>query len=107
MNIIQDLQTSRPQVVHLFDELVETLPEGVHLASVTQLGAGVTIEGQAQSNARVSAYMRNVTASPWLGDPQLKIIENKEKKDEQNELSDFRLTVRQSVPKADKAGGGK
>lgn len=110
MNIIQDLQTSRPQIVHLFDELVETLPEGVHLANVTQVGARVSIEGQAQSNARVSAYMRNVTASPWLGDPQLKIIENKDKKGEKTrdmELSDFRLSVRQAVPKAQIAGSGK
>ncbi len=110
MNIIQDLQTSRPQVVHLFDELVETLPEGVHLSKVTQLGTGVTIEGRAQSNARVSAYMRNVSSSPWLGDPQLKIIENKDKKDKRNEegeLNDFRLTLRQTVPKAQKAGSDK
>lgn len=105
MNVIQSLQTSRPQVVHLFDELVETLPEGVYLTDIAQTGGAVALVGRAQSNARVSAYMRSVEASPWLGDPQLKIIENKDPQKASDSLNDFRLTVRQVVPKAAKEGG--
>jgi type IV pilus assembly protein PilN len=106
MNVIQNLQISRPQVVHLFDELVETLPDGVHLTEVSQAGGAVALVGRAQSNARVSAYMRNVERSPWLGDPQLKIIESKDKKQAADgDLNDFRLTVKQQVPKGSQEGG--
>ena len=55
MNIIQDLQISRPQIVHLFDELAETIPEGAYLVNLQQQGNGVTLKGRAQSNARVSS----------------------------------------------------
>ena len=58
MNIIEQLQTSRPEIVHLFDELVRTIPEGVHLSSLSQNGAALELKGVAQSSARVSAYMR-------------------------------------------------
>ncbi|KRT58001.1 PilN domain-containing protein [endosymbiont of Ridgeia piscesae] len=78
MNIIQELQSSRPQIVHLFDELVATLPEGVYLTKVSQSGTRVKITGRAQSNARVSAFMRKIEASQWLGKPNLNLIENKE-----------------------------
>jgi len=75
MNIIQQLQTSRPEVVHLFDELVRTLPDGVYLNAVKQESNGVIIQGTAQSNARVSTYMWNVEESGWLANPNLMVIE--------------------------------
>lgn len=93
MNVIQELQGSRPQVVHLFDELVETIPEGAFLTKLEQKGSSLTMDGRAQSNARVSAYMRNIDASGWLGSPSLKVISNKNKNDE--ELSTFTLNARQ------------
>ena len=77
MNVIQELQSSRPQSVHLMDELVRTLPEGVYLTSVEQRGQQLTLKGEAQSNARVSAYMRNIDSSDWLGDPKLAVIQTK------------------------------
>jgi type IV pilus assembly protein PilN len=79
MEVIQQLQSSRPQIVHLFDELVTTLPDGLFLTKVQQAGAGLSMDGRAQSNARVSAYMRNIDASEWLSRPRLKLIEHKDK----------------------------
>ncbi len=78
MEVIQQLQSSRPQIVHLFDEMVSTLPEGLFLTQVKQSGAALAMEGRAQSNARVSAYMRNIDASDWLSRPRLKLIEHKD-----------------------------
>ncbi|RDH88313.1 MAG: pilus assembly protein PilN [endosymbiont of Seepiophila jonesi] len=99
MDIIQQLQSSRPQIVHLFDELVATLPDGVHLTSVKQNGALVSVAGRAQSNARVSAYMRNIERSEWLGNPRLDVIENKEATG--TGMSHFKLTAKQLA-----SGGG-
>jgi len=93
MEIIQRLQTSRPEIVHLFDELVETIPEGVFLTKLEQQGAALRLTGRAESNARVSAYMRNIDTSPWIGDPDLKLIENKEKTEAG--LSLFELRAKQ------------
>lgn len=78
MNIIQQLQESRPEIVHLFDELVGTLPEGVYLTKVVQTNREIDLEGHAQSNARVSAYMRNIDSSSWIGGSNLKLIEQKD-----------------------------
>lgn len=75
MNVIQELQSNRPVSVHLMDELVRTLPEGVYLSKATQKGSGLTLEGIAQSNARVSAYMRNIDGSLWIGNPKLNVIQ--------------------------------
>jgi type IV pilus assembly protein PilN len=75
MNVIQELQSNRPVSVHLMDELVRTLPEGVYLTKATQKGAGLTLQGIAQSNARVSAYMRNIDGSIWIGNPKLNVIQ--------------------------------
>ncbi|MCU7929826.1 MAG: PilN domain-containing protein [Candidatus Thiodiazotropha sp. (ex Codakia rugifera)] len=94
MNIIQELQGSRPQIVHLFDEIVTTLPDGVYLDQVNQKGNTVTFEGQAQSNARVSSMMRNIDDSEWLENPALVFIESKEKTG--TGYSHFQLTVKQS-----------
>jgi len=105
MKAIETLQTSRPLIVHLFDELVTTLPEGVYLTEVSQKGSRVSIKGVAQSNARVSNYMRNVEASEWLADPKLRIIETHSKGSRR--ISDFELTLRQTKPTSgDEAGEG-
>ena len=98
INIIQELQSSRPEIVHLFDELVTRTPEGSYLTEVTQKGKAVLINGRAQSNARVSSYMRNVDASSWLGSPSLQVIENKDKTG--TGFSHFTLQVKQINKKA-------
>jgi len=93
MKTIEQLQTSRPVIVHLFDELVGALPEGVYLTEIAQQGDAVTLKGAARSNARVSSFMRNLDASGWLRDPALEIIESKEV--DQRRISSFSLTVKQ------------
>ncbi len=75
MDIIQQLQRSRPVAVHLFDELVTTLPGGLYLTQVKQKGNTLEIRGKAESDARVSTYMSNLERSPWLQDPRLEVIE--------------------------------
>ncbi|MEO8803408.1 MAG: PilN domain-containing protein [Rudaea sp.] len=75
--IIEKLQASRAQMVHLFDELVHTIPDGTRLDSLKQNGDTLTLEGTAQSNASVATYMRNLAQSPWLSQPQLKGTEAK------------------------------
>ena len=88
--IIEELQASRSQMVHLFDELVRTIPEGVRLESIKQAGATLTLEGDAQSNARVSAYMRSLDASPWMKNPDLQIV----KADDANPQARYSFTLR-------------
>jgi len=75
MEIIEELQKSRPEIVHLFDELVRQLPEGVYLTGLKQTGSRVEIRGVAQSSTRVSALMRQIDASAWLGDPEVERVE--------------------------------
>jgi len=78
MEIIEQLQKSRPEIVHLFDELARQLPEGVYLTGMKQTGARVEIRGVAQSSTRVSALMRQIDASDWLGDPEVERVETKQ-----------------------------
>jgi type IV pilus assembly protein PilN len=73
--IIEQLQSSRSMMVHLFDDLVRTIPEGVRLNSIKQAGDQLTLEGAAESNARVSEYMRKLEVSDWMGSPDLQIVE--------------------------------
>lgn len=75
MEIIEELQRSRPEIVHLFDEIVRTTPDGIFLTDIKQTGRDVEIRGRAQSSTRVSAFMRNIDASEWLEDPDLDSIE--------------------------------
>jgi type IV pilus assembly protein PilN len=75
MEIIEQLQKSRPEIVHLFDEVVRQLPEGVYLTGMKQTGARVEIRGVAQSSTRVSALMRAVDSSEWLSDPEVERVE--------------------------------
>jgi type IV pilus assembly protein PilN len=96
--IIETLQTDRAQTVHLLDELVRQMPEGVYLKSVTQKGLNVKVEGYAQSNARVSTLMRNIEASPWLENPGL--VEVKAATVDNKRVSQFELNL--SVKRAEK-----
>lgn len=91
MNIIQQLQASRPEVVHLFEELVKTIPDGVWLTTFKQTGRSITITGNADSNGRVSAYMRNIEASAWLKDPVLEVIQTEAK----GRAAEFKLHIQQ------------
>ena len=97
--VIEQLQASRSQMVHLFDELVRTIPEGVQLSSVRQNGNELTLEGFAQSNARVSSYMRNIERSEWMKSPDLRVIEAKG----ENRAMPFQFTLRVTMTKP---GGG-
>lgn len=75
MEIIETLQRSRPEIVHVFDEVVRVLPEGVYLTYLRQNGTRFEIRGVAQSSTRVSAFMRNIDGSEWLADPSLQIVQ--------------------------------
>lgn len=75
--VIEQLQANRSQMVHLFDALVRTIPDGVILTSIKQEGDKLTLEGRSQSNARVSTYMRTLEGSGWMTKPDLSIIEAK------------------------------
>lgn len=108
MNIIQELQTRRPMVVHMLDKLVKALPEGLFLTKVDQNGAELTLEGMAQSNARVSAFMRNLDGSDWFASPKLEVIQVQDK--DGSRSSKFTLKVKQLTPEeveAEKAEEGK
>ena len=74
--IIEQLQANRAQMVHLFDELVKTIPSSARLAGLKQSGDSMTLDGVAQSNASVAEYMRNIEASPWMGHADLRKTEN-------------------------------
>lgn len=76
MEIIEKLQRSRPEIVHVFDQIVKTLPTGVYLTGVTQTGSHIKFTGVAQSSTRVSAFMRNIDQSQWLTNPTLEVIES-------------------------------
>jgi type IV pilus assembly protein PilN len=75
MDIITRLQRSRPEVVHVFDQLARVLPDGVYLSSVKQNDKRIELKGIAQSSTRVSTFMRNIEASPWLANPELQVVE--------------------------------
>ena len=102
--IIEKLQSSRSQMVHLFDSLVRTIPDGVILTSIKQDEDTLTLEGRAQSNARVSTYMRNLESSGWMTKPDLTIIEAKG--DDKALPNEFKLTVKLSNPNAPKDEDG-
>lgn len=89
---IQELQKSRPEIVHFIDAIARVTPEGVFLTKLKQNNANVILNGKTESNARVSAFMRNVEASPWLVHPELNIIQGR---NNDGRLSDFVLYATQ------------
>ncbi|GLQ90515.1 PilN domain-containing protein [Dyella flagellata] len=102
--IIEQLQANRAQMVHLFDELVKTIPSSVRMTSIKQNGDHMVLDGVAQSNASVAEYMRNIETSPWMGQSDLSKTENSH--DATRMPYSFGLTVALSKPKDDSAGQG-
>ncbi|PKM11829.1 MAG: pilus assembly protein PilN [Gammaproteobacteria bacterium HGW-Gammaproteobacteria-3] len=103
IDVIQKLQESRPLIVHLFDEMAKTTPDGVFLTQFAQTEAILTFTGKAESNARVSAFMRAIEASRWLHSPSLNIIQAKEKI-KVDQLSDFILLAQLGEKTAAESG---
>jgi type IV pilus assembly protein PilN len=87
IQVIEQLERSRPEVVHVMDQLVRTIPDGVYLTSLKQTDRKLQIKGVAQSSTRVAAYMRNIDASEWLADPSLDILETKGNTDAGSEFT--------------------
>jgi len=93
MNVIQQLQGKRPEIVHLFYEVMKNVPPGIYLTAITQKGTALEIDGVAQSNTRISAFMRNLALTEWLKDPRLEVIKAQKGKDART--STFKLHVQQ------------
>jgi len=98
--VVETLQANRTEAVHLLDQLVRQLPDGVYLRTVRQNGARVTLIGYAQSNARVSTLMRNIESSPWLGSPEL--VEIRSVAVDKQKVNEFTLAMQ--VKRAAAAG---
>jgi type IV pilus assembly protein PilN len=105
MQIIEKLQRSRPEIVHVFDTVVHTIPDGTYLTEMTQTGRRLKFHGVAQSSTRVSSFMRNIEASQWLSHAELEVVETKK---DNTFGSDFTLFADQTqVAADDDAGAGK
>lgn len=100
MRAIEQLQGNRPLIVRLFDEIVSGLPEGMSLTKVQQKGNIVTLSGIAQSNARVSSFMRSLDNSEWVKNPELDIIQVDKQDKAQQRINNFTLRLTQVVPSA-------
>lgn len=96
MEVIQKLQSSRPEIVHLFEEIANATPKGVFLLDASRTGSKLNITGVADSNDSVSAFMRNLDASAWLTNPKLSVIDSSKK--EYENASWFSLEVTQTAP---------
>ena len=115
MRIIQQLQSSRPEIVQVVDSIVKSLPEGVFYTGIEQKGRAITMKGIAQSNARVSRLMRQLESSEWFENPNLVEIKaipqpgSTRGGGEEIKLSNFNLKVTQSTKKKpeDADGGSK
>lgn len=108
MRVIEDLQSNRPEVVHLFDELSKITPEGMYIETLKQKGRKIEITGNAESNARVSAFMRALEESPWFKTPALDVINTKSTGTRKDRT--FTLKVSQDSPgkpEADSPGKAK
>jgi type IV pilus assembly protein PilN len=101
--IVETLQSNRTEAVHLLDQLVRQLPDGLYLRSVKQNGAKVTLVGYAQSNARVSTLMRNIESSPWLAAPEL--VEIKSVALDKQKVNEFTLNLQVKRPTESTAPG--
>lgn len=103
INTIQKLQSNRTEIVHLFDEIVRRLPDGVYLTSMKQKGVNLTMKGVAESNSRISELVRNIETSEWMTAPKIKIIQRNKKS--ALRTNNFTVLLKQSRPKRKKKDG--
>ena len=99
LEIIQNLQSSRPIMVKVLDGLVQLVPEDIYLSSLTTEGAQLVLDGTAVSNNIISDFMRNLDTSQLFGEPVLKIVESRDFNNIR--ISSFQLAVRRTTPKKD------
>ena len=99
------MQRDRGETVYLLGELVKQVPEGIYLKAVKQDGLKINITGNAQSNARISALMRNLEASPWLEQPQL--VESKAIVVNGRRVYEFGMNFRHDASEAGRSGAVK
>ncbi|MBL8271831.1 PilN domain-containing protein [Steroidobacter sp.] len=103
ITVIEQLELSRPEIVHVFDQIVRTTPDGIYLTSVKQTDRKIELKGVAQSSTRVASYMRNIDSSEWLKDPALQILETKSTNDSG---AQFTLNATQENPQLAAAPDG-
>ncbi len=103
MEIIQNLQSSRPEMVHVFDEMVRVLPDEVYLTNLRRSGESLTVNGVARDNRLVSDFMRNLGTSQWFGVPVLQEVNNKEVMDVRASFFEFRVAKRRQGSKDEDA----
>ena len=97
MRVIQELQGNRPVIVHMFDEIVRSLPDGIYYTSLVRKGEELSIKGRAESNNRISSLMRSLDASEWFVDPNLTAVKAVEDKNGGDKSNDFDLTVKRYI----------
>jgi type IV pilus assembly protein PilN len=97
MAVIQSLQSNRPDIVKVFDELVRAMPQGVYLGEFTRKGLDASIVGFAESNNRVSSLMRNLDASYKFTDPNLTKVEADDNLGEQGNRFEMRVKLTEPV----------
>jgi type IV pilus assembly protein PilN len=107
MEVIDHLERSRPEVVHLFDQLVRTLPDGVYLTSIRQTDRKIQLQGIAQSSTRVSAYMRSLDGSDWLENPALEIVQTKGSADSGSEFTLYATQINPAIKSNEPEKNGK
>jgi type IV pilus assembly protein PilN len=101
MEVIQQLQANRAQIVHVFDDLVHKLPSGVYLESVSKSGKTISLKGVAQSNGRISNLMRNLDSSDWFTNASLQVVEVNDQAGIRVSRFDLRISEEANIPPPD------
>lgn len=100
ITVIHDLQRSRPEIVHLFNEIPRATPDGLFMTKLSRVGRDLTFEGKSQSNTLVSAFMSSIQNSQWLQTPSLDVIQSDksviDKNSSNDKLNDFVLRTKQT-----------
>jgi type IV pilus assembly protein PilN len=104
MEVIQQLQANRAQIVHVFDDLVHKLPSGVYLESVSKSGKTISLKGVAQSNGRISSLMRNLDSSDWFTNASLQVVEVNDQAGVRVSRFDLRISEEANVPPEEDPG---
>lgn len=104
MRVIQALQGNRPVIVHMFDEMVRTLPDGIYYTSLSRKADNLSIQGRAESNNRISSLMRKLDGSEWFMEPNLTAVKAAGEGTDGEKSNDFDLTVKRYIAAEDQEG---